>query len=69
VRSIDCGNFFRIVADNRDLNYNKYFSEGNKHLDLTKSYTSHNTDRLDVEGMKNLLKRLELFGGDVKQHD
>lgn len=69
VRSIDCGNFFRVVADNRDLNYNKYFSEGNKHLDVSDSYHSHNTDRLDVEGMKKLLQRLELFGGDVKQHD
>ena len=69
VRALDCGDFYRIVADNRDLNYNKYFSEGNKHLDLSQSYTSHNTDRLDIEGMKKLLQRLELFGGDVKQHD
>ena len=69
LRAVDCDNFFRIVADNRDLNYNKYFSEGNKHLDISDSYHSHNTTRLDVEGMKTLLKRLELFGGPVRQHD
>ena len=69
VRAVDCGNFYRIVADNRDLNYDKYFSKGNKKLDLADSYTSHNTGRLDVEGMKKLLKKLELFGGEVRQHD
>ncbi len=69
LRAEDCGNFFRIVADNRDLNYDKYFSKGNKALNLGESYTSHNTGRLDIEGMKNLLRKLELFGGPVKQHD
>ena len=68
-RAIDCEKFFRIIADNRDLNYDKYFSEGNKKLHLSDSYTSHNTTRLDVEGMKELLKKLEQFGGTVKQHD
>jgi len=66
LRAVDCGNFFRIVADNRDLNYDKYFSEGNKHLDISDSYHSHNTSRLDVNGMKELLKKLELFGGSSK---
>lgn len=69
LRSEDMGNFFRICADNRDLNYDKYFSKGNKHLDIGESYHSHNTARLDVEGMKELLKKLELFGGPVRQHD
>lgn len=69
LRAEDMGNFFRIHADNRDLNYDKYFSKGNKKLNLGESYTSHNTGRLDVEGMKNLLKKLELFGGNVKQHE
>ena len=69
LRAQDMGNFFRIYADNRDLNYDKYVEKGNKHLDLGESYTSHNTGRLDVEGMKELLKKLELFGGPVKQHD
>ena len=69
LKSIDMGNFFCIKADNRDLNYDKYFSKGNKHLDIGDSYHSHNTARLDVNGMKELLKKLELFGGPVRQHD
>lgn len=69
LRAIDCGNFFRITADNRDLNYDKYVEKGNKKLNIGESYHSHNTRRLDVEGMKELLKKLELFGGPVKQHD
>jgi len=69
LRLEDLGNFFKINADNRDLNYEKYFSKGNKHLNLDKSYTSHNTNRLDIPGMEKLLKRLELFDGPVKQHD
>ena len=69
VKSIDLGNFFRVCADNRDLNYDKYFSKGNKRLNLSEPYTSHNTGRLSVEEMKKLLKKLELFGGPVRQHD
>ena len=69
LRAEDLGNFFKIKSDNRDLNYDKYFSQGNKKLNLGESYTSHNTERLDVEGMKKLLKKLELFGGPVKQHE
>ncbi len=69
IKSIDMGNFFCVKADNRDLNYDKYFSKGNKKLNLGESYTSHNTGRLDVEGMKLLLKKLELFGGPVRQHE
>lgn len=69
MRLEDLGNFFKIHADNRDLNYEKYFSKGNKQSNLGESYTSHNTNRLDVAGMEKLLKKLELFGGPVKQHD
>lgn len=69
LKAIDLGNFFCVKADNRDLNYDKYFSEGNKKLNLGESYTSHNTGRLDVKGMEELLKKLELFGGPVKQHE
>ena len=69
IRSVDLGNFYCIKSDNRDLNYDKYFSIGNKKLDVVQSYTSHNTYKLDVEEMKTLLKRLEIFGGPVKQHD
>lgn len=69
IRSVDLGSFYCIKSDNRDLNYDKYFSIGNKKLDVVQSYTSHNTYKLDVEEMKTLLKRLEIFGGPVKQHD
>ncbi len=68
LKAVDLGNFFCIKADNRDLNYDKYFSKGNKALNLGESYTSHNTERLDVRSMEELLKKLELFGGTVKQH-
>ena len=62
VRAVDEGNFFRIKADNRDLNYDKYVEKGNKHIDMAKSYTSHNTGRLDIEGMKKQLLRItDLF--------
>lgn len=68
-RAEDLGNFFRINADNRNLNYEKYFTKGNKEIDKADSYTSHNTKRLNVKEMKQLLKKLEVFGGKVKQHD
>ena len=69
LNSVDLGNFLCIKADNRDLNYEKYFSKGNKQLNNCDSYTSHNTERLDVKGMEALLKKLECFGGPVKQHE
>ena len=63
LRAEDVGEFYRIHADNRDLNYDNYFTKGNKELDMPDQYTSHNTKRLDVEGMKRLLQKLKLFGG------
>ena len=69
LKSIDMGNFFCVKADNRDLNYDKYFTEGNARLNIGEPYTSHNTGRLDVDGMIELLKKLELFGGPVRQHE
>ena len=69
LKSVDMGNVFCVKADNRDLNYDQYFTQGNQKLNLGESYTSHNTERLDEEGMKKLLKKLELFGGPVRQHD
>lgn len=61
VGAIDLGEYYRIPADNRDLNYAKYESKGNEKLDEVEEYNSHNTKRLDVEGMKELLKKLDLF--------
>ena len=55
--------FFRVRADGRDLNYDNYFSCGSAELARTEPYTSHNTERLDLDGMKRLLLKLKLFGG------
>ena len=57
-KSIDMDNYFRIPCDTRDLNYDKYFSEGEEDISRIKDYHSHNTTRLDVEGMKELLLKL-----------
>ncbi len=63
VRAEDLPGYFKISADNRDLNYDNYFKNGNQMLDSFEPYTSHNTERLDVGQMKALLRRLWLFGG------
>jgi UDP-glucose 4-epimerase len=70
VKAEDMGDFYRVPADNRDLNYSMYFSEGEKNIAEIEDYHSHNTERLDVEGVKNLISKLalvkkELFGEDV----
>ena len=64
-KSQDMGNYFRIPADNRDLNYDKYFVEGQEEVSVIEDYHSHNTLRLDVEGMKELLMKLEMVREDV----
>jgi UDP-glucose 4-epimerase len=51
LKAIDLGNFFCVKADNRDLNYDKYFVEGKVETEADESYTSHNTKLLDVEGV------------------
>ena len=61
IRAEDLPGFYCIKADNRDLNYNKYISNGKKTLDFAEQYTSHNTKRLDINGMKKELLRLNLF--------
>lgn len=55
----DLGVYYRIPADNRDLNYAKYFSKGDSHIGELDDYHSHNTKRLDVEGMKELLRQVK----------
>ena len=65
-KAIDMGEFYRIPADNRDLNYDKYFSKGEHKIEEVEPFTSHNAPRLDKEGMKKLLLKLDLFGGPVK---
>ena len=61
VKAIDMGNYYKIPADNRDLNYDKYFSKGNEKIAVVEEYNSHNTERLNVEEMKELLLKLDLF--------
>ena len=65
VKAIDEGNYFRIPADNRDLNYNKFFTEGESKLTTTEEYTSHNTTRLSVGETKQLLLKLKAIREDV----
>lgn len=55
----DMGRYYRIPADNRDLNYKKYFVEGEQKISELDDYTSHNTERLNVEGIKALLLKLD----------
>lgn len=68
-KALDLGNYFRIPADTRDLNYGKYFSEGEQKVALVEEYTSHNTERLDVEGMKKLLLKLPMIRKEVLEED
>ena len=62
----DMGDYFRIPADNRDLNYNKFISEGSIQTDATDDYHSHNTNILDLAGMKDLLMKLPEIREDVR---
>ncbi|MGE5621379.1 MAG: polysaccharide biosynthesis protein, partial [archaeon] len=55
VKADDMGDYYRIVPDDRDLNYSKYFSEGSEEMNLVEDYNSHNTKRLNVDEVKELL--------------
>jgi len=59
-RCEDLGSYYRIPADSRDLNYNKYFVEGQTQISRTEDYTSHNARRLDVEQAKQVLMKLSV---------
>ena len=59
------GNYFRVPCDSRDLNYNKYFVEGEEEISRIEDYHSHNTRRLDKEGMKELLLKLPMIRKDI----
>lgn len=65
----DLGSYFRVPADNRDLNYAAYFSEGREEVSLKEDYNSHNTPRLDVEGMCELLLKLELVRQAMQERE
>ncbi|KQB99621.1 polysaccharide biosynthesis protein [Pedobacter sp. Hv1] len=65
LKAEDMGAFYRIPADNRDLNYAQYFSEGETDISRIEDYHSHNTEQLDVNGMKTLLSNLPLIKREV----
>lgn len=64
-KAIDMGDYYRIPCDTRDLNYDKYFTQGNEEVAKIEDYHSHNTTRLDVEGMKKLLLKLRFIREDL----
>jgi len=61
MRAEDMGDYYRIKPDSRDLNYNKYFAEGEKNISAAEDYTSENTRRLDINGMAALLAKLDFI--------
>lgn len=66
-KSIDMGYYYRIPCDTRDLNYDKFFVEGEEKISMIEDYHSHNTNRLDVAGMKQLLLKLDIIKKDLNQ--
>ncbi|MCF6182107.1 polysaccharide biosynthesis protein [Lutibacter sp.] len=66
MKAEDMGEFYRIPADNRDLNYAKYFSEGVEDISKIEDYHSHNTKQLDVEEMKELLMKLPMLKEELE---
>jgi UDP-glucose 4-epimerase len=66
LKAEDLEDYYRIPADNRDLNYNQYFSEGKGSMTEVEEYHSHNTQQLNVEQMKELLLKLPEIQKDVE---
>ncbi|HEY0965727.1 MAG TPA: polysaccharide biosynthesis protein [Candidatus Saccharimonadales bacterium] len=64
----DMGDYYRIPADTRDLNYDKFFDEGNKKLTKIEEYTSHNTTRLDIEGTKEKVLTVDYIKQELSGH-
>ena len=62
----DLGQYYRIPADNRDLNYDQYFIDGNKSQSEYDEYHSHNTKRLSVKEMKSMLLNIDIIRKDLK---
>jgi len=63
----DCGNYFRISADIRDLNYNKYFIEGESEISAQEDYNSYNTKRLNIEEIKKMLLKIDYVQDELKK--
>jgi UDP-glucose 4-epimerase len=66
VKAEDLGDYFRIPADTRDLNYGKYFTEGESKVSVTEEYHSDNTIQLNLEETKKLLLKLDFIRTDLK---
>ena len=64
-RAVDLGSYYRVPADTRDLNYNKYFVEGEVEISRIEDYTSHNTRRLGAAEVKELLLKLDYIQGEL----
>lgn len=69
VKAVDMGNYYRIPADNRDLNYNKFFEEGEEVITQANEYHSHNTHRLDEGELTALLLGLTEIQDDLKEFE
>jgi UDP-glucose 4-epimerase len=67
VKAEDLGDFYRIPADTRDLNYNRFFIEGEAQISQIEEYTSHNTFRLNIEETKQLLLKLDSIRDDTEK--
>ena len=65
VKAEDLGGYYRIVPDDRDLNYGKYFTEGEEEIAAVEDYNSHNTRRLNVEEIKDLLLKLDYVKAEL----
>lgn len=65
-KAVDMGNFYRVPADNRDLNYDKYFTDGNAQRNILTEFNSDNTERLTVEQVKAKLLSLEYIQNELK---
>jgi UDP-glucose 4-epimerase len=66
-KAVDMGNYFRIPCDERDLNYDKYFAEGQEEISKIEDYNSHNTRRLSCDEMKELLLKLDIIKSGIPQ--
>ena len=65
----DMGQYYRIPADNRNLNYAQYFSEGEISISQKDDYNSHNTERLDIDGMIKELLKLDFIQQELNNNE
>lgn len=68
IKAEDMGNYFRVPADKRDLNYDKYFNEGSERLSIDVEYNSDNTERLNIEQIKDKLLTVEYVKKELEEY-